>query len=224
VAEELFLRALALDPSHPDALSLYSNFLAGIGRLEEALEFRQKAVAVDPLVPVYNLNAASMVWLNGQTDAAIAMLEALPPSLGRSGRLAIFHAAAGHYREAADALAETPPAASVANLEEAIRLLRTAPASVPSPETLPRLGGFLDFVYVYVGAPERALDSSVQGFEGGYAPAFFISPHWHPAHAPVRRTTRFKTFVRSVGFVEYWKAKGWPELCRPVGADDFECD
>jgi TolB-like protein/Tfp pilus assembly protein PilF len=223
-AEELFLRALALDPNHPDALSLYSNFLAGIGRPNEALQFRQKAVAVDPLVPVYNLNAASMVWLNGQTDTAIAILEALPPSVGRTGRLAIIHAAAGRYREAADALEETPAAASLLNVQEAVRLLRTAPATAPSAETLPRLDGFLDFVYLYVGAPERALDSVVRGFEGGYAPAFFISLYWHPAHAPVRKTARFKTFVRNAGFVDYWKAKGWPDLCRAVGADDFVCD
>jgi len=24
--------------------------------------------------------------------------------------------------------------------------------------------------------------------------------------------------------VDYWKAHGWPDLCRPVGSDDFVCD
>jgi len=24
-------------------------------------------------------------------------------------------------------------------------------------------------------------------------------------------------------FVAYWREKGWPSLCRPLGDDDFEC-
>jgi hypothetical protein len=31
-------------------------------------------------------------------------------------------------------------------------------------------------------------------------------------------------YVRAAGFVDYWKQKGWPDLCRPVGTDDFVCD
>jgi hypothetical protein len=30
--------------------------------------------------------------------------------------------------------------------------------------------------------------------------------------------------MRKSGFVEYWRAKGWPEFCHPVAADDFVCD
>jgi hypothetical protein len=42
--------------------------------------------------------------------------------------------------------------------------------------------------------------------------------------APVRKTDRFKRLVHAYGIVDYWRARGWPDLCRPVGADDFECD
>jgi hypothetical protein len=44
------------------------------------------------------------------------------------------------------------------------------------------------------------------------------------AYTPVRKTERFKALVRQAGLVEYWKTRGWPVDCRPVGADDFECD
>jgi hypothetical protein len=40
----------------------------------------------------------------------------------------------------------------------------------------------------------------------------------------VRKTERFKTLVRAAGLVDYWKARGWPDLCHPVGADDFACN
>ena len=26
------------------------------------------------------------------------------------------------------------------------------------------------------------------------------------------------------GLVDYWRARGWPDLCRPMGVDDFVCD
>ncbi len=47
---------------------------------------------------------------------------------------------------------------------------------------------------------------------------------WAPEFVEVRKTQRFKAFVRKIGFVDYWKQKGWADLCRPRGPDDFECD
>jgi TolB-like protein len=47
---------------------------------------------------------------------------------------------------------------------------------------------------------------------------------WLPSMREVRQTTRFKEFVREIGLVEYWQEFGWPDLCRPLGASDFECD
>ena len=47
---------------------------------------------------------------------------------------------------------------------------------------------------------------------------------WPPSYAPVRKTARFKAYMRAVGIVDYWRKNGWPDLCRPVGTDDFVCD
>jgi len=41
---------------------------------------------------------------------------------------------------------------------------------------------------------------------------------------PLRKTERFQSLVRKAGLVDYWRERGWPDLCRPVGADDFVCD
>jgi hypothetical protein len=32
----------------------------------------------------------------------------------------------------------------------------------------------------------------------------------------------FPALVEEVGLVEYWRAKGWPDACQPVG-ESFEC-
>ena len=53
---------------------------------------------------------------------------------------------------------------------------------------------------------------------------YFSISLWTSAYAPVRKTERFKAYVRKAGMVDYWKARGWPGLCHPMGADDFVCD
>jgi hypothetical protein len=30
--------------------------------------------------------------------------------------------------------------------------------------------------------------------------------------------------VRKIGLVDYWRAREWPDLCCPAGADDFVCE
>ena len=48
--------------------------------------------------------------------------------------------------------------------------------------------------------------------------------YWAPEYASLRKTQRFKAVVRAWGFPNYWRERGWPDLCRPIGTDDFECD
>jgi hypothetical protein len=122
-------------------------------------------------------------------------------------------------------MAGPPGAPGPELLATAARLMRTAPAQAASPETLPPLGTS-GFVYLYIGASDRAFDiyqaSTQAGFHssGGTENAFL----WHPSYAALRKTERFKAWVRAEGDVEYWRAKGWPEWCHPTNGDDFACE
>jgi hypothetical protein len=63
-----------------------------------------------------------------------------------------------------------------------------------------------------------------RGLDAGYlAGAGNPESLWHPSYAPVRKTQRFKDYVRRSGFVASWKATGWPSFCHPTTADDFVC-
>ncbi len=233
LSEDLSSKALALDPNHEGTLFGYSNLLAGVGRLKEALAMRQHLRALEPFVPLYNGNLADSLWLDGQDEAAIAILKGLPANFsaggtpGGIGEIARIYAAAGRYREAADAAQQLssmnlpPDMAAIA--KDVARLLRTAPAKYPSPQDLPRLadGGF---AYLHIGAPDRALEIYEEQGEAGSFNGPHISVLWHPSYAPVRKLERFKAYVRNAGLVDYWRARGWPEFCRPLGADDFVCD
>jgi TolB-like protein/Flp pilus assembly protein TadD len=47
---------------------------------------------------------------------------------------------------------------------------------------------------------------------------------WHPILADYRKSDQFKDFARQTHLEEYWRKHGWPDMCRPLGDDDFECD
>jgi hypothetical protein len=165
-----------------------------------------------------------ILWLNGENDAAIAMLKALRLNFpGRNSGLASIYASMGRYAEAADALAESSSGVVRSSEErEAARLLGSAPAVAAAPEKLPHLGN-LSFVFLYVGAPERALEPAETDVQAGNGTAFTYNL-WHPVYGPVRKTERFKALIRAKGLIDYWKARGWPDLCHPATGDDFECN
>jgi TolB-like protein/class 3 adenylate cyclase len=72
----------------------------------------------------------------------------------------------------------------------------------------------------YFGDLEFTLDSLKKGVSMNASTYF----HWYPVFHDVRQTLRFKEWVREIGLVDYWKEYGWPDLCRPIGDDDFVCD
>jgi hypothetical protein len=79
-----------------------------------------------------------------------------------------------------------------------------------------------NFIYAYVGALDRSFDVYERAVVTG--DNAILLHVWDPVYASLRKTERFKTFARNAGFLDYWKARGWPDLCHPVGADDFACD
>ncbi|HEY5774938.1 MAG TPA: tetratricopeptide repeat protein, partial [Xanthomonadales bacterium] len=47
---------------------------------------------------------------------------------------------------------------------------------------------------------------------------------WAPRFAELRQLPEYKQFLRDFGLVDLWKERGWPDLCRPAGEDDFVCE
>jgi len=225
--EDSFRKALALDPYEPDVLNRFSARLAVSGRIKEALSLMAKLRTIEPYVPTYNSNTARFMVGAGESKAAITLLEKSPADeLNlRTITLARAYAAVGRYGEAADTILQVQPRDAEARLqlEDAARILRTAPAKPPAPEVLPAFDLSLNFVYVYVGALDRVLDSPERSLQDHlFGPALDVL--WQPEAASVRKTERFKKFVRNAGLVDYWRAKGWADACHPVGADDFACE
>jgi TolB-like protein/Tfp pilus assembly protein PilF len=227
LAEDLYHKALALDPNNPDGLHRQGLLQAEVGRLKEALATMQVLRVQEPFVPIYNANSASILMLNGKMEEALAMLKSLPQvsNFGLNERLAQFYAGVGQFDEALAALENLPrdvyPPGMV---EAAVKLLRAASKGTQiSPTDHPYLGT-LGFVHFYTGMPDRILEVYDKNIAAAYLNAVVTISLWHPSLKTVRTTGHFKRIVRAAGIVAYWRQRGWPDLCHPTTADDFECN
>jgi len=222
-AEDLYRRALSLDRGNPDALHRMSLALATVGRVRESVPLRLQLRAQEPLVPTFNVATGGVLWASGQTGQAIATLQPLPVSAFSGVFLAQAYASADRFGEAAETLRRIPEGVfPPAVISEAVRVLTDAPKTSPPVKSLS--SGLLGFVYAYAGAPDRILDFYEGLAEARYPEAGDI-PYllWAPAYSQTRKTERFRAYARKAGLVDYWRARGWPDLCHPTTGDDFVC-
>jgi hypothetical protein len=75
-------------------------------------------------------------------------------------------------------------------------------------------------VAAYFGDPQFAL--KVKGEEVRTSTTR-LTALWYPVMSDVRQLPEFKKLVTELNLVEYWRAYGWADACRPLGDDDFEC-
>lgn len=68
-------RALDLDPQSADALSFLADTLAGLGRLDEALEMASKAVEIAPAESYHRITMARILWKEQRPDDALQMAQ-----------------------------------------------------------------------------------------------------------------------------------------------------
>jgi TolB-like protein len=73
----------------------------------------------------------------------------------------------------------------------------------------------------YLGDDEMAFDQIRQALTTNPVLGFNV---WLPVMKGMRNEPGFEPLLEQLGLVDYWRKTGWPELCRPVGVDGFECD
>lgn len=76
-AEASLLRALELDPDSADANSRYGHFLGMFGRMEPAIQARERALIMEPLSEEAHLGLADTLFLSGRYDEALNRIQRL---------------------------------------------------------------------------------------------------------------------------------------------------
>jgi len=200
--------------------------LRTLGYLKQGLDARKHLALIEPINPLYRRLTAELMLANGMLDEGIKDLESLHGAAVAPFYLAPAYAQQGRFTDAVDVLRPFANNLQMGptgrrQLEAVMVVLSAAAKKSPPPASLPALDEF-SFAYAYISAAERTLDWPENALKNGdFRP---VNNLWWPTPASVRMTQRFKALVRQAGLVDYWKARGWPDLCHPVGADDFECN
>jgi len=236
---------------HQDALSAAArygltellNFRAGwflhsIGYISQAIDFYEKVRVVDPL------HIDNSAWLmdaySGLGDHAAAYEEAarfadiddpqvsfiqssaLQVAMVTRDRPEVERRLAVFTHNEGDLLSITPKMQSLLDEPGAARaeLHRLADTlKERSPFTLNIIGVWAE----YFDDPELALDM-VHEFLVEQKMVRLTFLIWRSSYSNTRRLPGFKDLLRDIGLVDFWRATGkWPDLCTPVGEDDFEC-
>ena len=75
-------------------------------------------------------------------------------------------------------------------------------------------------VAAYFGDPKFALKAKGEEVR---AHASRLAAVWYPVMTEVRQLPEFKKLVTELNLVEYWRAYGWADACKPLGDNDFTC-
>ena len=217
---------MELQPGATENQQKYSRHLWEVGRLTEARLVAEKNYAMNPLSVRAMLNLSSVYQYEKRFDEAIALsdearsLGSTKPDYAREAKNRAecrrelecqLEALPKPFLPWKDRLRQvyTPPQKpgdQEASLQIALELLNEAPSAVNWFNATACFSDHLTDLFY------EAWDVSQE--HGSY---WFWPNLWLPSCGNVWESSRFPGFMEEVGLIEYWRAKGWPDACRPEG-------
>jgi tetratricopeptide (TPR) repeat protein len=226
-AEQLYQRAIQADPTYPDVREDYAQLLYNLGRHEDSLLAARELVELEPFV-------ANFLWRIGVVGARLGRPELvkevrdrireIDPSL-RWGVLADFYLEywQGRIEPARSALAEAMRFRPEVAAQHA-KLFRWSQREPGIDDAEARRIVWERPEYVSYAAHRGDADMFFAFFEEHRTWCYTLYVNVaSPIARPLLADPRAKELLTRCGFVAYWREKGWPSLCRPLGDDDFEC-
>jgi adenylate cyclase len=232
LAEGHYLRAMQLDPSYPDVREDYAELLYEVGRMEDSVRAARQLVTLDPYFVVGWVrlrDAASALDRRNEVEESVQRMRSITSGTW-AGKTGLLNYALDHGRsdEARAALAEMvtrwPQDAAFAQTllpwalgqsdVEPLKL-RTAIANAAEGEASR---------YFIARQDIDGYNADIET-QGAILQAYYFANLYssRPAGHAMLRDPRVKAMLVRYGFPAYWREKGWPAGCRPLGETDFEC-
>jgi tetratricopeptide (TPR) repeat protein len=233
LAEGHYLRAMQIDLSYPDVREDYAELLYEVGRMEDSARAARQLVQLDPYFVVGWVrlrDATSALDRRDEVEESVQRIRSTTSGMfaGKTGLLnyALDYGRSDDARAAlAEIMTRWPKDAAFAQTLLPWALgqsdvdpvkLRAAIADSPEGEASRYFIARQD-IDGYNADIER---------QGAILQAYYFTNLYssRPAGHAMLRDPRVKAMIVRFGFPAYWREKGWPAGCRPLGETDFECD
>jgi tetratricopeptide (TPR) repeat protein len=231
-AQEFYLRALELDPDSADIMEDYASLLIYSWQLEAARRVAERMVELDPQVPIFLFTLGIVNHALGEFEERDRDVQAglnINPDLGNMQYWKLFQLLqTGQFDEAREYA--TQMNSETINVEDVLSLIDwvSDPERVVFPGVLAsmQLGAgpallagrydiWLDVLDRFGEEwPEWKMTETISLLPP------LVSPELMHRY---RADPRTKVLLTSLRLPEYWRKVGWPEVCRPLGEEDFEC-
>jgi TolB-like protein/Tfp pilus assembly protein PilF len=227
-ADRLYDKALALDPEDPTSQFWRANNLSRAGYFAEARPHFERALALDPTNAAVHWWFALQLSADGEFESALAEV-AKAEEMGAVKFADLYagmiHLAKGDRLDAVQRWNRCFEKQGIRTrapqlLVEAVADPRRRPAALAVIDDLPP-DEFVFFSSIVLGDAARAL-RAVESLSRGTD--VMDNVIWWDLARPMRQTAEFRRLVGAVGLEQLWRARGWPDKCRPKGDDDFVCD
>ena len=215
-----FTKAIEADPRNASALIWRGIAFAWLGQMERGLEDFRSCVRYEPYyVPcIDNLHwyladmgrdeEALQVLVGAMNVGAAKILYSNLTMLARTGNELMFKAVTNNVLSLRDWRHHDQLYNAFRNLDvDHSQLVRS-------------------IVEFYEANPDRSADfinPTIMAL-GGVPLQPTVIGLWSSSGHKYRQTVHFKDFLKSSGLYDYFRQTEWPDVCRPIGDDDFECD
>jgi adenylate cyclase len=199
-----FDRGLELHPGDLNLIRWKINVLAQQDRWEQVLETAEILAPLDDPDSLIGALAAGLVLAQSDVDALVEAWFTLTPAGGNQTQKG-----------------EAPTAALMRQLVDSDSAAGVTQDELPEQESLVLFRELLSHYHpdLFAATLRDELPRVVP------APnQFALSYYFASQVRGVRDRPAFRQAVVDLELVGYWQLYGWPEVCRPVGAHDFECD
>jgi TolB-like protein len=228
-AERIYLEAIKADASYTDVREDYAELLGSGGYPEEAEKATRELLALDPRVTNFWWRLEALGLHTGRAelvDEASAKIREIDPGGRRAhiGRV-LLALELGQVEAARTELAAAQRTAAAAVAKDAL-LFHWAVKDPDADDAEARrlIGEQTQFaIYAVVRSDRDLFLASFESDTARIGRYGFFPEVSYPVAQPWLRDPRVKQALVRYGFVGYWREKGWPALCRPLGSDDFEC-
>jgi len=228
-AEQSYATALALSRDSP-RLNSYSNMLMRAGRSRSSIAVQDERLALMRVPAWPSTMRINPLLATGQFDAARDIAADMTGDAGRFMRLvvALNEGTQENVRTALTGMRENSVAYTTIyeplldRLDDAESALAVLRDSANDTDTVwPSKYKTIAILAAYFGDPEFAFDVFSRELRNT---TIRFGTLWYPVMTEVRRLPQFKDFLVQANLVDYWRAYGWSDFCRPLGHEDFVCD